>query len=126
MNGPIIELIGHYSVENQPELSLIELRILRKADEIELSDFTQEQVDEPEENWQSPFSEKYLNHNGDKVIGDDFELPQVLTKSTRLVFFMYFLDNNNFLRTPFGHVDLIGKIDPPQRIKNIIFFENPE
>jgi hypothetical protein len=81
---------------------------------------------EPRLNWQVPFGEKYLDQDGMTIIGDDMELPDLLTDTTRLTFFFYFLDTTKPLMTPFGQIDLMQKREPPKRIKDLIAFEGPE
>jgi len=126
MNDLLVKLIGLYSVDENPDVTLVELMISRKADEIQIGEFTQEIQNEPPLNWQAPFAEKYLSLDGEKIIGDDFDLPEILTDTTRLTFFIYFLDPSKPLLTPFGPLQLTQKQVQPKRIKDLIMFEDPE
>ena len=126
MQKVTVELVGLYQVEKHPDKTLVELLIGQKANEIDLVQFTQEMKKTPRENWQAPFGEKYLDIEGKEVIGDDIDMPTVLTDTTRLTFFIYFLDLQKPLLTPYGELQLVEKTEPPQRIKDIIAFEDPE
>lgn len=121
-----VKLIGLYSVEENPDVTLVELLIDKKANEIDIGEFTQEIENEPRLNWQVPFAEKYLDEGGNTIIGDDIDLPEKLTETTRLTFFFYFLDTNKSLITPFGQLQLTQKSTQPKRIKDLIVFEDPE
>lgn len=121
-----VKLIGLYSVDENPEASLLELLINRRADQINIEEFTQEIQNEPRNSWQAPFGEKYLSLDGETIIGDDFDLPKFFTDTTRITFFIYFLNPAKPLLTPFGQL-LLTKIQAqPQRIKDLIKFEDPE
>ena len=126
MTESSIQLIGHYSVDNNPDISLIELLINKKANDIDLLEFTQEVANEPRANWQAPFEEKYLDLDGNKIIGDDIDLPSDTINKTRMTFYIYFLDASKPLVTPFGYLQLTEKIEQPKRIKDIIVFNDPE
>lgn len=126
MQDTLVKLIGLYSVSENPDVTLLELVINKKANEIDIAEFTQEIENEPRLNWQAPFGEKYLSIDGEIIIGDDFYLPEFLTNTTRLTFFLYFLDLQKPLMTPFGKLQLTQKQEQPNRIKNLITFESPE
>ena len=124
-NSPV-KFIGLYSVDESPDVTLVELIVDKKADEFDVGEFTQEIEDQPRLNWQAPFAEKYLSLDGETIIGDDIDLPEFLTDTTRLTFFFYFLDPSKPLITPFGKLQLIQKQEQPKRIKGLIKFEDPE
>jgi hypothetical protein len=126
MQDSPVKLIGLYSVNENPDVTLVELSIDKKPNEIDIGEFTQEIENEPRLNWQAPFAEKYLDKEGETIIGDDMELPDLPTDTTRLTFFFYFLDTTKPLMTPFGQLDLMQKREPPKRIKDLIAFEDPE
>ena len=120
------KLIGLYSVGENPDVTLVELIINKKADEFNVGEFTQEVDHQPRLNWQAPFAERYLSLDGETIIGDDIDLPEFLTDTTRLTFFFYFLDPSKPLITPFGQLQLTQKQEQPKRIKGLIKFEDPE
>ena len=104
----------------------MEVSINEKASNVDICEFTQHLENTPRINWQVPFSEKYLNMDGDMIIGDESHLPEGFYDSTRLLFYIYFLDINKTLLTPFGELELIEKIKQPKRIEKLIMFQNPE
>ena len=126
MNQNLVNLIGLYSVDENPDVTLVELVINKKASDIEIGEFTQEIENQPRMNWQAPFFEKYLNLEGTKIIGDEYNLPKETNETTRLTFFIYFLDLNKSLLTPFGPLELNQKINKSKRITELIRFEDPE
>lgn len=126
MDQNLVNLIGLYSVDKNPDVTLVELLINKKASEIEIGEFTQQIENQPKRNWQAPFFEKYLNLEGTKIIGDEYNLPKETNETTRLTFFIYFLDVNKSLLTPFGPLELKEKVNQPKRITELIRFEDPE
>lgn len=123
---PTVKLIGLYIVKQDPDVTLVELSIDEKATKIDIGKFTQKIKGVPKLDWQAPIQEKYLDKKGEKVIGDDFDLPKRIGITTRLTFFIYFLDTSKPLVTPYGHLALIEKSKMPKRLKGIIKFEDPE
>ena len=121
-----VKLIGVYSVDENPDISLVELNIAKDVNEIDFFEFTQEVENEPRLNWQVPFGEVYLDPTGEKVIGDEINLPKGISGNTRLAFFIYYLDVNKPMLTPFGKIILFEKIEAPNRIKAAIKFIDPE
>lgn len=126
MKENLVKLIGLYSVDTNPEVTLVELLICKKVSEIEIGEFTQFVENQPRLNWQSPFSEKYLSTDGTEIIGDEDNLPDDLNETTRLIFFFYFLDLNKSLITPFGQLELTEKDNQPKRISELMKYENPQ
>jgi len=124
MNQNFVNLIGLYSVDENPDVTLVELLINKKASEIEIGEFTQQIENQPKMNWQAPFFEKYLNLEGTKIIGDEYNLPKETNETTRLTFFIYFLDLNKSLLTPFGPLE--EKVNQPKRVTELIRFKDPE
>ncbi len=98
----------------------------KNPSEFDIGEFTQRVEDLPRSSWQAPFEEKYLDLTGEKIIGDYFDLPKTSEGLTRLTFFIYYLDTSKPLQTPFGEIQLIEVTDIPERIRNIIQYEDPE
>jgi hypothetical protein len=121
-----VSLIGIYRVAGEPDVHLIELNIKARHTEIPIGKFTQRQEGLHRDSWQAPFNEKYLNKEGDTITGDDFNAPQDIADTTRLTFFMYFLDFDQPLITPFGDIGMILPTQMPDRLSAIIEFEDPE
>lgn len=126
MKENLVKLIGLYSVDTNPEVTLVELLICKKASEIEIGEFTQFVENQTRLNWQSPFSEKYLSLDGTEIIGDEDNLPDDLNETTRLIFFFYFLNLNKSLITPFGQLELTEKNNQPNRISELMKYESPQ
>lgn len=122
----MVEIIGAYYVDEQPDASLLELIVHKPFHEITITGFTQEIEGQHFDDWQVPFNEKYLDPQGENIKGDDLVTPTELSRSCRLTLFIYFLDYDKPLITPFGEINLPAKTAAPERITRIIRFEDPE
>ena len=118
-------VIGVYMVEGQTNVHLIELDIKAKHIDIEICEFTQRQNGVDRLDWQTPWDEKYLNAEGTEITGDWLEVPKDTTETTRLAFFLHFIDFDNPLTTPFGEIDLKQPEPMPNRLSSIIEYEQP-
>lgn len=122
----MVEIIGAYYVDGHPDLSLLELIVHKPFNQINIIEFTQEIERQHFDNWQVPFNEKYLDLQGENIIGDDLVTPTELSRSCRLTFFIYFMDYDKPMITPFGKINLPAKTVAPERITRIVRFEEPE
>lgn len=119
-----LQVIGVYKVKENADVHLVELIIPATPSDVQVDDITQEIPNEPKDNWQVAYDEHYLNLKGDKIIGDYFKLPKDNIAPTRVAFFLYFLDFSRPILTQFGEVKLPQPTDIPDRLKQIISFEN--
>ena len=88
------------------------------------------QITIPEEglrpsDWQVPYLEQYLNEDGTERICDLYDEPEEDEPTSRVAFFIYKV-NGNVLKTPYGEFDLIHGKSVPDRLQQIIEFENDE
>ncbi len=118
-------LNGIYTVDENPEVHVIELTFDHPPDEIDVGQITQEILGRDKSNWQSPWDEKYLDENGEKVIGDYCEVPQDQAK-TRLVFYFHFVDFDKPLMTQHGQVSLTMPTSLPSRLIGLIQYDKPD
>jgi hypothetical protein len=121
-----VEVIGIYFVDGTKEVHLLEVLVQAPPINFDVSDFTQEMTGQSKSDWQVAYDEYYLNSDGTAVIGDSIEIPKVETAMTRLTFFLYFIDFNKPLITPFGNVRLPRPTMMPARLKDIISFEDAD
>lgn len=121
----MISLIGVYSVNGEPNVALLELVVHAKHTEFDIGEITQAQNGIDPLEWQSPWDEKYLNPQGTAIIGDELEAPKEVSETTRIAFFMHFLDVKQPLLTPFGEVMLAGLASMPARLSSIMKYEQP-
>ncbi|SOC45089.1 hypothetical protein [Ureibacillus acetophenoni] len=117
----MVEVIGVYEVNE--DVHLIELKIDTKPSDVNVEGFTQEIEGVSKDDWQVAYDEYYLNDEGSKVIGDFFNKPAEDLTPTRIAFFLYFVDFTTPLLTPFGKVNLPSPLHMPERLKDIIEFE---
>ena len=113
-------------MNENPDVSLVEVIVEKNYDEFNISDFTQAVEGLNCGSWQAPFRDTYLNTIGTQVIGDYFRKPLTKIGITRLAFFIYYLDFSKPLSTPFGKIEMPAKTQIPERIKDKIKYEDPE
>jgi len=126
INQPAIpSIIGIYEIANTPDVHLIELFLDIPPSEVNVSTFTQKDDSLPEDCWQVAYDEHYLCKDGVTVIGrfgDQFSLSKEFT--TRIAFFLYFLNFDKPLTTQFGEIALSSPKPMPERLSGIIEFSN--
>ncbi|WP_343303041.1 hypothetical protein AAHN97_15915 [Chitinophaga niabensis] len=120
-----VNLIGIYRVAEQPYAYPIELIIKAKPADISVHEFVQRKEGVPRDDWQVPWDEKYLNNEGDTVTGDWLNKPKDVTDTTRLTFFLHFVNFKQPLSTPFGDIGLMLPTAMPERLSAIIQYEEP-
>ncbi|WP_289056196.1 hypothetical protein [Carboxylicivirga marina] len=116
------ELVGIYTIPNHNDVKLIEIVIDEHIADFDPGQITQEQKGQDKLNWQTAYDEKYLNEEGNEIIGDDFDKPNGLTRF-RVVFFFHYLDFNKSLISQYGLIKLKQEIDLPDRLSKIIEYE---
>jgi len=82
----LVEIIGIYAVNENPDVSLVEVIVEKSYDEFNISDFTQAVEGLKRGSLQAPFGDTYLNTIGTQVIGDYFRKPLTKLGITRLAF----------------------------------------
>ncbi len=108
-----MELKGIYNVDNNSDVHLIEILFGDTPSNIDVGQITQELEGQPRENWQSPWDEKYLDDNGEEIIGDYFDIPEEGSK-TRLLFFFHDLNFSKPLLTHDGRLNLTEPMSCPE------------
>jgi hypothetical protein len=111
-----VEVVGVYEVPGAADAHLVVVSTGVAPPELDIGAFTQEQPGEPRENWQAPWLERYLDPDGARVLTEAFDPPPEGLTSTRVVFFMHFLDLDRPLLTPEGPVDLPAPTELPDRL----------
>ncbi len=118
-----VQVVGVYQVPGNSEVHLIEVFVQAKASEVEIGGFTQEDPNRPQDSWQVAYDEHYLNEAGTEVVGTFMsDLTQIQQESTRLAFYLYFIDFSRPIRTPYGEVMLPSVTDLPERLRSVIEF----
>ena len=120
-----MELKGIYTVDGSLEVHLIEILFHDSPSNIDVGQITQEIEGQPQENWQSPWDEKYLNENGEEIVGDYFDVPND-GATTRLLFFFHNLNFSKPLLTPGGQLALTQPTSIPFRLRDKIKYESPD
>ena len=99
--APRIEILGIHRVEAAEPCHLIELVVRNSGGRFDIGSFTQEIPDQPQDNWQVPWDEVFLDSAGESVVSSRFS-----TRDVRIAFFFHYLDHQRPLITPFGNVDV--------------------
>jgi len=104
------------------EWYLIEMLIDENSDDVDLSDFIAPNHELDKGNWQCPYNEHYLNEEGTELICEPWGEPEEGAKPCRLAFFL-FKEGTSFLQTPYGDFSLGDVKNLPERLEDIIEFE---
>lgn len=115
-------IYGVYTVPDHPEVHLVEVRVFASPENIEVSEFTQEDPSLSRDSWQVAYDEKYLNTDGNEVIGDWMTKPPD-SEETRLAFFLHYIHFDRPLLTPYGSYELPPPTPMPERLKGMIEYE---
>jgi len=118
-----MDIVKYYGCYNYNEdLFLIEMLLDISASDIDWNNINVPQEGLKRSDWQVPFMEQYLNENGTEKICDTYSRPTEYTKPCRVVFFI-FKTPANTLSTPYGNFELDSATDVPERLENIVEFE---
>ena len=120
----IIDLLGVYKINEDPNVHLVELRIGLLPQNVDVSSFTQKNDALPESSWQVAYDEYFLSHDGMQIINPLLDNDTLKScTNTRIAFFMYFIDFNKPLSSKHGEVLLTKPLDMPARLSEIIIYE---
>ena len=103
------KIIGVHPVEADEPVHLIELLVEGDIDGFDIGEVTQETPGQPKSNWQVPYDERVL---------------EVSKQSTRLSFFLHYLDFQRPLLTPVGSLSVPTATKVPAHLKDIQY-ESP-
>lgn len=78
-----------------------------------------------ESSWQCAFLEQYLNEDGTEKVCETYDVPEENTQPCRIAFFI-FKGEEKILSTPYGDFELSSKNAVPERLKQIIEFEEED
>lgn len=114
-----LEVVGVYDVPGAPDALLIEVIAQDSPEELDVGAFTQEEPGQPEDNWQAPWMEQWLDESGENIVSEPFDPPPDSLTSSRLVFFLHHVALDRPLLTPAGPVALPAKTDLPPRLAGV-------
>lgn len=114
-----IAVVGVYELPDAPDALLIEVASPDSPDDLDVAAFTQEEPGQPEDNWQVPWMEQWLDPSGDSIVSEPFDPPPDNLASSRLVFFLHYVVLDRPLRTPAGPIALPAPTDLPPRLAGI-------
>lgn len=101
---------------------LVEMSLSVAPFEIDWSGFVVPDKELDSSDWQCPYMEQYLNDTGTEKICDTYDKPENDAKPCRVAFFIL-KDKATFLRTPYGDFEIKDVKNTPDRLKEIIEFE---
>lgn len=117
-----VEIVGVYRVPNDIDVSLVEMTFNCPPTDLEIDKIMQKKPHVKKGDEQVPYNEVYLSADGTTKIGEAFSPPKDKS-TTRICFFLYFVDQRVPLSTQFGYISLPPSSDIPDRLKNIITLE---
>ncbi len=121
-----IEIIGVYHVPEHKGVSMVEVQVDAHYATFDPEGFLKPDSEKPPELWESADDVRYLNPQGDLMIGDRFQRPMEEHETTRMVMFFHDLDIREPLVTPFGLVELPKRRPVPDRLRRIIQYHPVE
>jgi hypothetical protein len=121
-----IQVVGVYPLQETSEAYLIEVIVQASADEFDMGQFMQAMPGKPQNYWQVAYDEQYLNPGGDQVIGSTWHKPQTGLWTTRVAFFLHFVDFSLPMQTPFEPVILPQPTTMPDRLALLITYTEPD
>ena len=121
-----VRIVGVYAVTEKEDAYLIEVLVDAKPSEFDAGEFGQRNACLPKDRWQVAWDEHYLNDSGSAVIGDYFDKPFDDSESTRVAFYLFEVDFERPLLTPFGPISLPRATPIPERLREAVHFEEPD
>ena len=119
MKTSTVTLIGVYVVPGEENTYLIELAIKQSPALIDIGSILQKDDGKNKRDWQTAYDERYLDENGETIIGDFFNHKTLSGDTTRVVFFMYLESLDKPLSTPYGDIPLGNATEIPARLATI-------
>ena len=104
------------------EWYLVEMALALPAQEIQFNKIVVPEDGVKESDWQTVLAEQFLNKDGTERICDLYETPNNSDCDSRVAFFIY-KTNSNILRSPYGQFELSDAEGVPDRLKDIIEFD---
>lgn len=114
------QIIGIYPVAAPESCHLIEMLIHGSNGPFDVGAITQEDTDQPPENWQVPYDERIISADGNAILTEPFEAQgdeEKWSGDFRLGIFFHCLDPSKPLRTPFGEMQLPEPEEVPERLQ---------
>ncbi len=116
----IVKYYGCYDYNK--EWYLVEMLLDIPPSEIDWSNINVPQKGLKRSSWQCAYMEQYLNENGTEKICETYDEPKENVKPCRVVFFIFKVPAN-ILSTPYGDFELKSTNKVPERLENIVEFE---
>ena len=104
---PGIQILGVHPVEASEPCYLIEVAVNDPEGAFDWNDVTQEDPDQPPDNWQVAYDEQLLGKSGSE---------------SRYVFFFHYLDLSKPLLTSFGEVELPEPTPMPPHLMGVEYY----
>ena len=115
-----VKFFGCYDYSE--EWYLIEMLLDIPASEIEWSRILAPETGKPEGYWQAVYMEQYLNESGTEKICRTYYVPKEDVKPCRVAFFIFKVPPYT-LTTPYGDFELGAAGEVPERLRNLVEFE---
>lgn len=112
-----IEVIGVYPIEAPEPCHLVELMIRDGEGELDMCGITQEFEGQPQNNWQVPWDEAWLDSDGETLVNEEESDKQPSEANLRVAFFFHYLDLSRPFRTPAGPVSIPQPTEAPARLR---------
>lgn len=108
-------VIGVHAVPASEPCYLIEIMIEGSDEEPDLGAVTQPIPGQDESNWQVPWDECFLSHDGSSEV-EAHELREPNVRTFRIAFFFHYLDLSSPLSSPWGELQIPSVTERPRRL----------
>ncbi len=109
-----------FTLSPAESLHLIELEVEAPGEPFDMALFTQPWPGRSPSSWQVPYLDRLLNADGTKAITDlrsvFRNIPEMLYRTIRVVFYFHYLRTEEALESPFGPVSLPDETPIPRRL----------
>ncbi len=121
VSNDTIRVLGVHPVTAREPCHLIELEVLAPGEQFDMALFTQPLPGRSRSSWQVPYMDRLMNLDGTKAItdlGSVFRnIPEMLSRTMRVVFYFHYLRTSESLESPFGPVLLPDETPIPRRLE---------
>ena len=121
---PNTDMILHGCYRFRKNWLVVELTLPCTPDEIDWFGFSVPEDGVDEFDRQVPYMEQYLTKDGTDKLCDAWDEPEEQEAPSRIAFFLHRTEGGTVLETPYGDVSLSELAPLPERLIEILEFEN--
>ena len=106
--------------EQLESVVLVEVLVSNAGSEFDVGDFTQEDSQQPPENWQAPWAEAFLSRDGGRLLAERGEPLPAAHAAFRVAFYLHYWKPGQPLLTTYGHLATTPPAAMPERLARLV------